>query len=269
MDYPVSFVLADGSTATANSVDDLNSIFDPNNPPVDFAYPLNLTNLDTGDAATANNEDELNNLLLLCDDFGGGGPGTGGGICDSTNFDFGFIGCYDLVYPVSFTLEDGTTATANSVDDLPAIFTNSNPPVDFAYPLSLQNIITGESATANSEAELGDLLLACDSLGTGGGGTGGGGNWGQSVVYPMTIITAIPDSTGFPGCYDYQYPVSVVDVDGNILTASDDDGMMTIVFGNVEIEDFVYPVNVTETSTGQTLIANNEDDVVAWLDDCD
>lgn len=270
LEYPVSFVLADGSTATANSVDDLNSIFDPNNPPVDFAYPLNLTNLDTGDAATANNEDELNDLLLLCDDFGGGGPGTGGGgICDSTNFDFGFIGCYDLVYPVSFTLADGTTATANSVDDLSTIFTNNNPPVDFAYPLSLQNIITGESATANSEAELGDLLLACDSLGTGGGGSGGGGNWGQSVVYPMTIITAIPDSTGFPGCYDYQYPVSVVDVDGNILTASDDDGMMTIVFGNVEIEDFVYPVNVTETSTGQTLTANNEGDVFAWLDDCD
>ena len=209
---------------------------------------------------------------MLCDDFGGGGPGTGGGgICDSTNINFGFIGCYDLVYPVSFTLQDGTTATANSVDDLAIIFTNSNPPVNFAYPLSLQNIVSGETVTANSEDDLEDLLFACDSLVIGGGGTGtgGGGSWGQSIVYPMTIITAIPDSTGFPGCYDYQYPVSVVDVDGNVLTASDDDGMMTIVFGNVEIDDFVYPVNVTETSTGQTLTANNEDDVAAWLDDCD
>ena len=267
LEYPVSFVLEDGSTATANSIDDLNTIFDPTNPPVDFAYPLNLTNLDTGDSATANNEDELNDLLLLCDDFGGGPGNGGGGICDSTDINFGFIGCYDLVYPVSFTLEDGSTATANSVDDLPTIFTNSNPPVDFAYPLNLTNTDTGAPATANSETELGDLLLLCDDFG--GGGGSGGGNWGQSVVYPMTIITAIPDSTGFPGCYDYQYPVSVVDVDGNILTASDDDGMMTIVFGNIEIADFVYPVNVTDTNTGLTLTANNEGDVVAWLDDCD
>lgn len=274
--YPVSFELADGTTATANSIDDLNSIFDPNNPPVDFSYPLNLTNIDTGDAATANDEDELNDLLLLCDGFGGGGPGTGtggGGICDSTNFEFGIIGCYDLVYPVSFELEDGTIATANSVDDFATIFTNSNPPINFAYPLSLQNIVSGETVTANSEDELEDLLLACDSLVIGGGGTGGGtgggGTWGQSIVYPITLVTAIPDSTGFPGCYDFQYPVSVIDVDGNVLTASDDDSMLGIVFGNVEIDDFVYPVSVTETNTGQTLTANNEDDVAVWLDDCD
>ncbi len=267
LEYPVSFVLEDGSTVTANSVDDLSTIFTANNSIVDFAYPLNLTHIDTGDSVTANNEDELNDLLLLCDGFGGGGPGNGGGgICDSTNINFGFIGCYDLVYPVSFTLEDGTTATANSVDDLPTIFTNSNPPVDFAYPLNLTNTDTGAPATANSEAELGDLLLLCDDFG---GGGSGGGNWGQSVVYPMTIITAIPDSTGFPGCYDYQYPVSVVDIDGNVLTASDDDSMMGIVFGAIEIADFVYPVNVTDTNTGLTLTANNEGDVVAWLDDCD
>lgn len=270
--YPVSFELAEGTTGTANSVGDLNSIFDPNNPPVDFSYPLNLINIDTGDAVTANDENELNNLLLLCDGFGGGGTGTGGGgICDSTNFDLGFIGCYDLVYPVNFELLDGTTATANSVDDLATIFTSNNPPINFSYPLSLQNIVSGENVTANNEDELEDLLYACDSLVIGGGGTGsgGGGNWGQSIVYPITIITAIPDSTGFPGCYDYQYPVSVIDVNGNVLTANDDDSMMSIVFGNVEIEDFVYPVSVTETNTGQTLTANNEDDVVVWLDDCD
>ncbi|MFK7774912.1 MAG: hypothetical protein AB8F94_22415 [Saprospiraceae bacterium] len=263
--YPVSFTLQDGSVATANSSDDLLNIFTNSNPPVDFAYPLNLTNLDTGAAATANSETELGDLLLLCDGFGGGGPGTGGGICDSLNFDLGFIGCYDLVYPVSFTLQDGSTATANSSDELPTIFTNNNPPVDFAYPLNLINISNGAAATANSEAELGDLLLLCGNIG---GGGSGGGNWGQSIVYPMTIITAVPDSTGFPSCYDYQYPVSVVDVDGNVLTASDDDSMMGIVFGAIEIEDFVYPVNVTETSTGQILTANDEDDVIAWLDDC-
>ena len=261
--YPVSFTLQDGSTATANSVDDLPAIFTGSNPPVDFAYPLSLQNIDTGEAVTANSEAELGDLLLLCDGFGGGG--NGGGICDSININFGFIGCYDLVYPVSFTLLDGTTATANSVDDLPVIFTGSNPPVDFAYPLNLQNIDTGEAVTANSEAELGDLLLLCDGFG---GGGNGGGNWGQSVVYPMTLITTIPDSTGFPNCYDFQYPISVVDVDGNVLTASDDGSMAGIVFGNVEIADFVYPISVTEINTAQTLIANNESDVIAWLDDC-
>ncbi|MFK8008509.1 MAG: hypothetical protein AB8H03_19275 [Saprospiraceae bacterium] len=265
LEYPVSFELQDGSTATANSVDELATIFTNSNPPVDFVYPLNLTNIDTGDSATANSEAELEDLLLLCDGFVGGGIGTGGGICDSTNIDFGFIGCYDLVYPVSFELQDGSTATANSVDDLSTIFTNSNPPVDFAYPLNLTNIDTGAPATANSEAELEDLLLLCGNFG---GGGSGGGNWGQSVVYPMTIITAGSDTTGFPGCYDFIYPVSIVDVDGNVLIASDDNSMIQIVFGATEIEDFVYPVNVTETSTGQTLTANNEGDVIMWLDDC-
>lgn len=267
LEYPVSFVLEDGSTATANSVDDLNLIFDPNNLPVNFAYPLSLTNVDTGESVTANTESELGNLLLLCDDIGGGGPGTG--ICDTTNINTGFIGCYDLVYPVSFILQDGTTANANSDDDLFIIFANGNPPVDVVYPLNLTNLDTGESVTANNEDELNDLLLLCDDFGGGGPGTGGGGgNWGQSVVYPMTMITAIPDSTGFPGCYDYEYPISVIDVDGNVLTASDNDSMMGIVFGAIEIKDFVYPIDVTETNTGLILTANNEDDVVIWLDDC-
>lgn len=265
LEYPVSFELQDGTTATATSVDELATIFTNSNPPVDFVYPLNLTNLDTGDAATANSESELEDLLLLCDGFIGGGSGTGGGICDSMNFDLGFIGCYDLVYPVSFVLEDGSIATANSVDELATIFTNSNPPVDFSYPLNLINIGTGEAETANSESELEDLLLLCGNIG---GGGSGGGNWGQSIVYPMTIITATPDTTGFPGCYDFVYPVSVVDINGTVLTATDDDSMLQTVFGAVEIEDFVYPVNVTETSTGQTLTANNEGDVITWLDDC-
>jgi len=114
-------------------------------------------------------------------------------------------------------------------------------------------------------AELQDLLLLCGNFG---GGGSGGGNWGQSIVYPMTIITTAPDSTGLPGCYDFVYPVSVVDVDGNILTANDDDSMLQIVFGPIEIEDFVYPINVIEINTGQTLTANNEDDVITWLNDC-
>ena len=107
-----------------------------------------------------------------------------------------------------------------------------------------------------------NLAIGGDFFGGGGGGSIGG------VVLPLTMITAIPDSTGIPTCYDYEYPVSVVDVDGNVLTASDDDSMLSIVFGNIGIEDFVYPINVIDTNTGQTLTANIEADVVVWIDDC-
>ena len=249
--FPVVFTLEDGSAATANSSDDVAAIFNSSNQPVGYGFPVNLTN-ELGESFIANDTSELTLLLEECDMTG---TGTGG--------NFGTYSCYDIVFPVNFDLPDGTSFTVNSQDDFPSDFSFLQ--WTLGYPMTLFNPATG-NLIANSEAELDDLLEDCTNIGNGGGNNVG------SIVYSMTVITIEnPDTTGtinIPDCYDYQYPISVIDINQNVQTANDDDAFIAIIQSGIEVEGFVYPISVIDTATGQTLTANSDDDVIVWIENC-
>ena len=158
---------------------------------------------------------------------------------------------------------DGTSFTVNSQDDFPSDFSFLQ--WTLGYPMTLFNPATG-NLIANSEAELDDLLEDCSNIGNGGGNNVG------SIVYSMTFITIEnPDTTGtinIPDCYDYQYPISVIDINQNVQTANDDDAFIAIIQSGIEVEGFVYPISVIDTATGQTLTANSDDDVIVWIENC-
>jgi len=56
---------------------------------------------------------------------------------------------------------------------------------------------------------------------------------------------------------------------GSTLTANNDEEMMQLLFTNPEIEDFVYPVQVTSSETGEVLTANNEEEVIELIESCE
>ncbi len=70
----------------------------------------------------------------------------------------------------------------------------------------------------------------------------------------------------FEECYDIQYPIDLLDVDGNVLTAQDDDELADIVINN-ELSGIVYPVNLLDEN-GAVVEINSEADF-QQLDDCD
>lgn len=268
--FPLSFELEDGSTVTANTEDDLEDLFEDGGLNiVDFVYPVNLVNPETGETEVANNEEELIALFILCFDGEEWEPEDGEIYCDSLDFEFGQLGCYDLGFPLNFVLEDGSTVTANTEDDLADIFTGENPPVDFAYPITLINQEDGTTHLVNNPDEVEELLEECEEEWE--------NDWedefGDGGVYIMTIITIqteIADSTGeFEQCYDFVYPISVLTVDGEILTANNDEEMIANVFtSNTIIEDFVYPFQVTNNDTGEVITAENDDDVEELIENC-
>ena len=234
-----------------SSINFNQTIFNSSNQPVGYGFPVNLTN-ELGESFIANDTSELTLLLEECDMTG---TGTGG--------NFGTYSCYDIVFPVNFDLPDGTSFTVNSQDDFPSDFSFLQ--WTLGYPMTLFNPATG-NLIANSEAELDDLLEDCTNIGNGGGNNVG------SIVYSMTVITIEnPDTTGtinIPDCYDYQYPISVIDINQNVQTANDDDAFIAIIQSGIEVEGFVYPISVIDTATGQTLTANSDDDVMVWINNC-
>ncbi len=266
--FPISFELEDGSIVTADDENALGDLF-LNSAPVDFSYPINLENED-GESLTANDEEELFALLEECEDFDGGGDWDdedGDNPCDNIDFGFGTFGCYELVFPISFELEDGSIVTAADENALGDIFLNGAP-VDFSYPINLENE-DGENLTANDEEELFALLEECGDF-DGGGNGGGGGDWNNSVVYPLTFMSIAINEPGAPvNCYAYVYPVSVTNEDGEVFTANTDEELFAALFADNEITDYVYPVSVTNNETGEVETANNEEEAIALVEACE
>ena len=273
--FPITFIYEDGSTVTAETEADLEDIFSEGaeSYPWEIGYPVNLTDPETGETVTAADEEELFNYFLECEDFDDGewddedNPWNGENPCDSIDFGFGTFGCYELVFPISFVLEDGTIVTAEDENALGDIFFN-NAPVDFSYPLNLESE-DGESFTANDGDELFALLEECE--GVDGGGNGGGGDWEETPVFILTLMSV--ENLGGPGapgnCYSYVYPVTVVNGDGETTTANSDEEMLNAVFGSNGDVDYVYPVSFTNNSTGGTETINNEEEALALIEACE
>ena len=284
--FPITFVYEDGTTVTVETEADLEAIFneDAENFPWQIGFPVNLIDPETGETVSAADEEELFNYFLECEDFDDGewddedGPWDDENPCDSIDFGFGTFGCYDLVFPISFVLEDGSIVTAEDEDALGDIFLSSGP-VDFSYPINLEDE-DDEILVANNEEELFALLEECDNF-NGGGGNDDDDNddddddddnnqWEDSVVFPLTFMSINGGEPGAPlNCYSYVYPVTVVNEGGETTTANSDEEILNAVFGSNENVDFVYPVSVIDNETGDTLTANNEEEAAALIEACE
>jgi len=275
--FPITFVYEDGTTVTAETEADLDEIFseDAENYPWEIGFPVNLTDPETGETVTAADEEELFTYFLECEGFDDGdwddedGPWDDDeNPCDSLDFGFGTFGCYDLVFPISFVLEDGTIVTADDEDALGDIFLN-NGPADFSYPINLEDE-DGEPHVANNEEELFALLEECDGFDDG-DWDDEDGEWEDTVVLPLTFMSI--NSGGGPGtpenCYAYVYPVTVVNEDGETTTANTDEEMLNAVFTSSGSVDFVYPVSVIDNATGETLTANDDEEAIELVENCE
>ncbi len=221
--YPVSLELLDGSIVTANNEDELEEIFDSYDFEPAFVFPISVILDDNDMPQTIANEAELEELFESCDD----------------EFDCDWDeDCFELVYPISLELEDGTIVTANSDDELEEIFDSYDFEPAIVFPISVITEDSDQPITINNMDEFEELIESCE----------GDDDWDDD-------------------CFEFVYPISLELEDGTTVTANNEDELEEI-FDSYDFEvEFVYPFDIILEDGTQTTI-NNEDELDEVIEDC-
>ena len=150
--------------------------------------------------------------------------------------------CFDIVYPITVVLDDGSTMMAANEDALDDILEN-NEVSGVVFPLNLIDE-DGNPVTVNNEDELETLAENCEN--------------GENE---NDFLEDIED------CFDIVYPITLVLDDGSTITAANEDALDDILENN-EVSGVVFPVNLIDED-GNVITANSQNELDDLLDDCD
>ncbi|MEL6864991.1 MAG: hypothetical protein AAFP19_11250 [Bacteroidota bacterium] len=184
--YPVTFILPDGSTITADDEkaahEAIKAWYDAN-PAADerpyLQYPVSIA---WGDEAfTVNSGEELEAWKKRCEDK------------EDEDEEEGI--CFELVYPISYTMPDGSTISGSEeeLDRAIKAWYDANPATDqrplLQYPIEV--IIGDELITINNEEELEELKRRCED------------KWDEDKE-----------------CFELLYPISYTMPDGSVISGN-------------------------------------------------
>lgn len=159
------------------------------------------------------------------------GKGTSVSGKDATN-DF----CFDFVYPLNLSYNNGTVVSVASFEGLINILTteNENLYIDgIAFPFQVILAADGSTVTINNEDDFMNLVAGCDF---------------------ETYDDIVTDLT----CYEFVFPFSVVNPDGQTVEINSESELFDLIVNSNENEyiyDFVYPFSVI--SNGETVVINS------------
>ena len=143
LDFPLTAHDSDGNEVTVNSEQELFS-FDFSG----FVYPISVTFMD-GTQETINSSEEFDALYNDC---------YGIEDCD----DCGYV-CFEIVFPFSFVSGDGNPEVINDYDELWDFLSGLTEDDTFviSYPITVE-FEDGSQQTANSDEELAALYESCE-----------------------------------------------------------------------------------------------------------
>lgn len=257
---------ARNATSTNQAEDVFDNNEDSNGDCFTIDFPYALTDGQT--QTVINNEDELNAYMQS---VVGGNP-SGGGVEPPI---------IDFVFPVTVTLEDGTTVTVADHMGFIALIEDcigddvvvGDECFTFNFPITVETI-DGNTVVVNDELE---LYSVPDAIG---------------FVFPISVTTAngvvtINDDADFDAlyndCYDIEpcddcgtncfeivFPITLVDDSGNITTVNDDDEFFAYLdgLGNDTFFTITYPMNI-EYEDGTQATINSDEELDAAFDECD
>jgi hypothetical protein len=187
----------------------------------------------------------------------------------------GVHGCYDLVFPVSVKLEDGTVITATSQDSLRNAFKAYHAAHEGlgrghhpTFVLPIQVIAEdGSIIDVQSESELLALRMACHK------------NHLDSLCHRDSM-----DHKGFPRhdtlCFTIVFPIKVAKADGTVITINSFSELQTqtvnehhmggghgMKHGVKDQFQLVFPVTVKKAD-GTTTTVNSKEELGALRDQC-
>jgi hypothetical protein len=174
--FPVTLVLPDSSTVEVNSYDEvkqaLRTYFEANGGPghgphhglrrhINFQFPISVVSQD-GEVIAVNSQEELHALRAECAGatFGHHGPQGHG--------QHG-LSCFEVVFPLTVSFPDGTTAEAASrqaLHQLIRTWKQNNPGAterpQIVFPITVKMADDGSLVTVNSREELRALKEDCE-----------------------------------------------------------------------------------------------------------
>lgn len=158
--------------------------------------------------------------------------------------------CLSIDYPFQFVTINENIIDINSEDDLEnAFFDSLDYVIDFVYPLNV-TLADGEAVIVNSIDELGEIFAECipDE------------GWSDDD-FPAFLID-LENS-----CYTQVYPLDLVDIQGETLTIANQAAFIDALAEN-DILFFQFPLSLLDEE-GNTVQAENTEELFTLLASCE
>ena len=254
LNYPVTVIMPDGSTTSVGDDDALEALFDGLDEEDDlmFQFPITVTLEEDGSTQSVADEDAFVDMLDEC--FGDGWDEDFD--CDEDEWE-DWPECFEVNYPVSVCLPDGSNVTLQSDADLDALFDDldEEEDIEIHYPITVTLEDDGSTETINNDDELEELMEMCE--------------WYWDDEYGCDE----DDFDDFEDCFTVNFPISLTMADGSTQQVNSEDDIDTLVDNLSDAEadaiEVVYPVTVTMNDDGSTQTVASDDAFEALLDSCD
>lgn len=246
LQYPFKLELKSGNTTIINSKADWALVLDESakDKPVDFVFPLDILN-------ASGNQVRINSNLELGKDFASCIPQKGWTAAMSANQTvpaclYGGLFCFDIVYPISLTDENGKVSNVNSEVALIDLFTQTQNSLSFILPISVVNNDNGTQTVIENLDDFWNVIGQCKD------------------ITPVVTI----DGFLFQGfvCFDLVYPTQMLDKNGNTITVNTAEDYALLVL-NGEPLKLTYPFLLKDTD-GVTINITNKINFIQALNDC-
>lgn len=175
----------------------------------------------------------------------------------------GKYGCFELVFPLSITLPDQTTAEVNSYDEIKAALRayyqangtgTGRPHLSFVFPFDVVSK-DGEVITINTRQDMVALRIEC-------GGTFGNHN-AQGHGQHLT-------------CFEVIFPITIQFPDGSTASATDRQAMRQLIRqwhqansgATTERPKIVFPITVKMTEDGTMVTVNSRQELRELKENC-
>ncbi len=262
--FPVSVMLPDGTTATADDDENLEAIYsdwfeanpDSAQEP-EFIFPIEVTFEDSDRVHELNSSEELERLENLCegDDEDDNDEGDERG------------DCFELVYPIGVNLPDGTAQRAadeEALEDIYEAWFDANPDSreepSLIFPIQIILESVDRPVDIQSEAELERYYNRCDD---GDDDDDDDDDEGHG------------DEDRFE-CFEIVFPIGVTLPDGTVLRAADEDALESIferwVNANPDSEEeptLIYPIQIVFEDIDRPVDINSSDELERAFNRCD
>ena len=229
--YPISVVYNDGTVQSlANDNEFAQAIANQSNQSyiIDYVYPFDISQ--NGTVTTINNETDFMDAIDSCFTL--------------IDFTLAQMSCFDLVFPVSVELSDGSIVVANNQQEFEALFASQSIyPVDMVYPFDIIQS-GGTTITITNMIEFQDALFSCNMV------------YGdlplELDIYEIELV----------------YPVTLVYNDGTTLQVNNYTEYEDAVWGTDPthyVVDFVYDIEAIDHN-GTTVTIHNLNELYDLID---
>jgi hypothetical protein len=150
--------------------------------------------------------------------------------------------CFNFVFPLTLSYNDGTVITVATYDGLLEILTAETETLfllGIAFPFQVQQ--EGTITTIDDEAEFYALIQECG-------------------------FSPINDDVLQFSCFQLVYPISVINANGNTIEV-ETQGEFESLLINGEVVEMVFPISVIQAN--ETIVVNNLYELFDLYDECD